>query len=617
MVGHSALDLPRCVRCIVDCYWRLPETLTDIFIKVMKLFSGNCGGDFRPDVARSETALRDWTSFVAICGLYCALVLRQLFNPSLGYPDADRILMDGVLIRDFLHDWPFPDIYGYVTGYYAQYPALSIGYRPPFFPFVEGVFNSVFGVQMWSSRLALLTFGIVGLTAFFATVRNMYGGTTALAGAALMATCPFVVGLSWYTMGEVPVLSMALLTIYFYHQYLSHRKSSYLAATAFSAVLAVWTKQTAFFLLLWMLFHQLTSGALGVELRQRRVWIAIAFIILALLPLAAITLWLGDQNLAQSIGMEWVAGKQAFASATAAAGLIDRFSPERIWLRLHQLYAVHLTMPALLLSMVGLLWATIKKDLRAWFWLSFILVVFMVFTYIKGMNSRYPIFWIPAFLVFASLPLNYLRRGSKHAFHVYSALLVSTVAWQVFSVVETVPKFATGYDAAARYILEHSDSPTVFFDGYNNGYFIYFMRALDPQRSMYVLRGDKLLSSTSIGGRSRLEIHARGANDIREMMERFGVQYVVVEDKNTIGIPIHDVLREMLNDVEQFALVKTISVDTGSPSTREPLKGVSLLIYEVLDRGTPEDGILELKLPVVGQTLRIPLRDLKDRSVGR
>jgi hypothetical protein len=39
--------------------------------------------------------------------LLCAVVsLRAIGNPDLGVPDADRILMDGVFLRDFLADLP-------------------------------------------------------------------------------------------------------------------------------------------------------------------------------------------------------------------------------------------------------------------------------------------------------------------------------------------------------------------------------------------------------------------------------------------------------------------------------------------------------------------------------
>jgi len=229
---------------------------------------------------------------------------------------------------------------------------------------------------------------------------------------------------------------------------------------------------------------------------------------------------------------------------------------------------------------------------------------------------RYPIFWIPAFLVFAAVPLAYFSIRTRRAVTIYGALVFAAAIWQVVVIAQMQPKFATGYDAAARYVLEHSDSPTVFFDGYNNGYFTFFIRSLDSERSMYVLRGDKLLSSTSIGGHNRLEVHAHDAAEVAAILDEFGPQFVVVEDKNTIGVPIHGVLRELLRADSRYRLVKRIPVDTGNPSTRDPLDGISLLVYEVLDRSHPGDGVLRLRLPVVGQTLQVPLRGLHERAVN-
>jgi hypothetical protein len=191
------------------------------------------------------------------------------------------------------------------------------------------------------------------------------------------------------------------------------------------------------------------------------------------------------------------------------------------------------------------------------------------------------------------------------------ALLIGV--YQIWQTYGKAPKFATGYDQAAAYVLEHSESPTVFFDGYNNGYFTYFMRAKDSDRSMWVLRGDKLLTSTSIAGRNRLEVHIDDAAGIDALLDRFGPQFVVVESRNTIGLDAHDVLREHLAASSNFLLRETIPVDTGTPSTREPLDDLDLLIYERVNRPRPTGGVLELRLPVVGQTLQIPLREIGSR----
>jgi len=91
-------------------------------------------------------------SLFFVLGVMSFLLLRGIGDPSLVYPDADRLLMDGVFIHDFMREMPVNEIYEFTSDYYAQYPALSIGYRPPFFPFVEALFNGVFGINMWSSR---------------------------------------------------------------------------------------------------------------------------------------------------------------------------------------------------------------------------------------------------------------------------------------------------------------------------------------------------------------------------------------------------------------------------------------------------------------------------------
>ena len=48
---------------------------------------------------------------------------------------------DGVFILDFLRALPVDGAYEFAARYYAQYPAISVGYRPPGFPLVGSRFN--------------------------------------------------------------------------------------------------------------------------------------------------------------------------------------------------------------------------------------------------------------------------------------------------------------------------------------------------------------------------------------------------------------------------------------------------------------------------------------------
>jgi hypothetical protein len=172
--------------------------------------------------------------------------------------------------------------------------------------------------------------------------------------------------------------------------------------------------------------------------------------------------------------------------------------------------------------------------------------------------------------------------------------------------------YATGFDEAARHVLDSSESPTVFYDGYNNGYFTYFMRALDPKRSMYVLRGDKLLSSSAIKSDQMLEIHAMSRDDIQAILDDYGVQYVVVEERDLSGLKIHKELRHFLKE-GPFKLEKKIRID----STRDPLMNQAIMIYSYLNRKPITADYLELRLPVVGQVIKVPIRKLQESDSKR
>jgi hypothetical protein len=554
----------------------------------------------QPPHGKTAHRIQELTLFLVIIGVAALILLRQLTDPSLGYPDADRLLMDGVFFRDFFVDLPLLHPYDYVTSYYGQYPALSIGYRPPLFPFVEGLFNLVLGVETWSSRLALFTFALGGLAAFYLILRRTFDVATATAGALLLVTTPFFAEFGWYTMGEIPLVSMSLITAYFFHRYMTAGRTLDLGLTATALVLALYTKQTALFLALWILIYTVGAGRALGQLKQKRVWVTAILAVVAALPLLAITLWLADQNIAQSVG------------TGGAVNLDTRLQTSRLLTLPRQLYELHLTLPTLVLALAGFAWALARRDRRLWFWASLIVAVYLFFTYLMNLNARYPIVWIPAFCALAAMPIGLARPGGRLRTALI-AILAAIVLYQVWAVYQRTPKFATGYDEAAAYVIEHSESPTVFFDGYNNGYFTYFMRALDPKRSMWVLRGDKLLTSTSIGGSRRLEVHIDDPAGIDSLFDRFGPQFIVVESRNTIGLPAHATLREHLSSSPNFVLRETIPVNTGNPSTREPLQDLDLLVYERVNRPPATGGVLELHLPVVGQTLEIPLRDIGSR----
>lgn len=525
------------------------------------------------------------------------LSLRSLNDSSIGIPDADRILMDGVFIHDFLLDLPLTQAFDYAVAYYGQYPALSIGYHPPFFPFVEAIFNLIFGVNMWSSRLALLAFSIVGIAAWFALLRRIFDTATAFWASLILVSTPFVTQWGWYTMTEVPALSMAMVTAFVFYHYLETEQARYLYATALLFSLTLWTKQTALFLVIWFVMHIVVTGQFIAVLKRKETWVATGIVLVLVVPLLIITLWLGKQNLDQSVG------------ANISFWSHGRLNWDNLSRHLSTLINIHLTVPVLVLSIIGMALAVYNKHKATTYFFLLIISVYMFFTYIIGKNPRYPIFWIPAFALFACLPVYYLQ--DRRRLHILlTALVAGTIIYQIAENFSRSPAFAKGYREAAEFVLKNRKNPVVFVDAYNNGYFTYFMRALDADRSMYVLRGDKLLTSASISSTRWLKIHANNRSDIEDILKKYGVTLIVVERNDYTGIAIHKELREFLK-TNKFQLLREIPIVSNRRVTtlaEQPSLGMQTLqIYEYVDAVplTAEELIIEL--PIVGQTLRVPL----------
>jgi hypothetical protein len=385
---------------------------------------------------------------------------------------------------------------------------------------------------------------------------------------------------------------MMMITGYLFFRYTENEKPVFLYATAFLFCLSVWTKQTEVFQVIWLVLFILYKGRLLDYLKRKETWISIAMILVLVIPLMVITIWLGKQNMAQSIG-----------SPGNGLSSVARLSWKNLSSLFSDLRNYQITTPVLMLSLVGVSMFIYKRDRLFVFFGLLIVSVYIFFTYVLIKEPRYTMYWMPAFTLLAVLPLYYLKKVKYFNWFGW-AIVIALSIYQINKTYETPLEYATGYDSAAQYILQNcGESPTVMFDGANNGYFTYFMRALDPKRSMYVLRGDKLLSSSSIYKDYGLEIHAFSKKDIKKIIDDYGISCIIIESHETFNIEIHRILREYLAS-GPFQLVHEVIVD----SNRDFLKNQTLKIYRYLQLKPPTADYLYLKLPIVGQNLKIPYR---------
>ncbi|MEO5334007.1 MAG: glycosyltransferase family 39 protein [Magnetococcus sp. YQC-5] len=535
-----------------------------------------------------------------LLALVVILFSRGLMNPDVGWPDADRILMDGLFMHDLLHDIPFQELfhpngfhtaYQYALQYFAHYPALSLGARPPLFPLVEALFFTLFGVHDWSGKLSIIAFAMLGTIAWYDLIRRSYDRQTALLATGLLFTTPFIVQWGWYPMLEIPILAMTLLTANLFWRYTAtgNQKTLFLAALSFSMTL--WTKQAALFTLLWFLPWLALSGRLKTMIVQKSTWGAVILPLILTLPVGIMTVWMGKMNLAVTL--------QGMDPALQGLGLLD-------WEYLRQyidiLLQKQLTLPVLSLAALGLASAAWHRDRTALFYLLLILSTYIFFTTIRTYRiDRYTIFWVPAFCLFATLPWYHWRHHTPFR-RLGWLLILLVIAWQIREVQAKTPAFTSGYQDAARIAATQSRHGMIFMDGVNNGYFTYFVRLNDPDKRLSVLRGDKLLHSSAIFADSWTEVHVKTLNEIKTIFDQYGIDIIVVEEANYANLEIHRLLREFLK-TDLFEPIRAIPIE----STRSQLAHQTLHVYRYKEAKPPSIKEFSMSIPLVGMRFQLPV----------
>src|SRR5262249_32972145 len=174
------------------------------------------------------------------------------------------------------------------------------------------------------------------------------------------------------------------------------------------------------------------------------------------------------------------------------------------------------------------------------------------------------------------------------------------------------PAAAEGYEEAARFVVDSNPGATVMFNGdVDTGLFSFFVRKHNPARDLVVLLADKVFT-TSLMGRVSVEDRIHSPDEIYGILQTFGTRYIVTEDRPSKS-RVLEWLREELRS-EKFVERRRIRIRT---SARE-LKDTDLVVYEYLDAVQPNpDAVLTLHIPLVKQSVSVPLSDLTSRKYLR
>jgi hypothetical protein len=555
---------------------------------------------------RSRT---DLLVLTLLCTMAAAFAGRGLFDERQISMDGDmpRYLMNGVFVADFVRALPLATPLEYTREYFARYPALTLGHHPILPAVLAAPFYLVFGVSVFSARLSVLAALVVALVCFFRFTRDQYDTPTAAVATLLLAAIPGVTSLYRVVLSEPYTLTLVIVALYLMHRYTVTQRESYGWAFAITAVLSVWAKQLAVFMAPVYAFQYVAAFGIGALFRRRTI-VALGVMGLCLVPLAALTLQFSSFNTAM-----------ATASGQDTPGRLSTWNLLRFGRRFWSgQFAVPI--PLLVLSALGAVRALASRDLRVALPLVWIVSIYAAVVGLGVDNDRFVCYWLPAFALLSATTLQAFPSPRPRGFAL-AALLTTCgwIGWTGYRLERAAPDsilvrpiHVDAYEEAARLVSSKRVGDTVLYSaGVDTGYFVFFARKHDPQLETVVLRADKILT-TSRMRRLDFERRVQNVSEIPALMKRYGVGYVVMEDRDYPEGPLRW-LQEVVATPD-FALVVRLPINT----TDRRLRGQTVSIYEFKARqaGDP-DADLSLGVPLMNDQISVKLGDLVNPPTGR
>jgi 4-amino-4-deoxy-L-arabinose transferase-like glycosyltransferase len=494
--------------------------------------------------------------------------------------DESRHAMDGVFFRDLLVDHPFHHPVQYAYQYYAKYPAIALPHWPPFFAFIEGIFFLVFGVSVWASHLAVLSFALMGVY-FWYRIAERYGPRSrALLAAFIFALVPSILQFETVTMIEIPGVAMCLGAIYFWQRWLETERGHDLWLLAAFVVGAMLTSQVSVFLALFFGLDFLIERRFQL-LRRWQVWAAFAASVAIVLSWYLITF----KSLTTSY------------QRAMRVGLEGSVTDHSLFFYPHVLPR-QLGLVLLGLSVIGLAWALLKAPRRYRFLFLWVFSAYVCLTIIQEKEPRHILVWVPPLVYFALLGVETLLPWRRLA-------LIASVGLALYFFVGALrfehPK-VSGVEEVAQYVLAQPGADIVYYQGSLGGDFIFNVRRFDPEKR-HVVALDKQVVVTKIVYARRPVL--RTEDQVLNFFRTWGIRYAVVESKDP-G-PGFQPVRELLQS-KQFELLRTFPVRGEEPRYANE----EICVYQY--RGETHRTAGPVVIPMM--TIRHGIRVNLDRLVG-
>ena len=512
-------------------------------------------------------------------------VLLWLSAPHQGefwWSDSPRHALNGVFIKDLFAAFPWRDPAGFAAQYYVQYPALTILFYPPLFYLVSAPFYAVMGVSHATALTVVMVHYFALAYGLYVLARHWLPFPIALAvGLSIMAV-PGMALWGRQVMLEVPALAFAVWAFVVLRRYADEFRPSLLYVGAFLLLCAIYTKFSSIFLV--PIAALMILVAEGPRLwRNRHIWISAILFIVGFVPVAILTVKFGQANLQSVSGIA-----DSEVSRATLAG----------WIWYAAKLPEQLGWPVLIAAASGILVCLFRRDsirnVDAVLLLGWFIIGYLFFSMIDLKEARHSTLLLPPLLIAGGLAAAKLT-SERLASGLAMALVLGTgvYTWR-YAPVPAVD----GYREAANWIASNTpDKTVVMFSGSRDGSFIFNMRSHEDRRDLYVIRADKLLLDISVRRELGVEQKTYSTDQIGEMLNRYGVGYVVAQSDFWTDLEVMARLQDVLRG-DQFEQVHQIAINANLTVQDKELR-----IYRNTHPIATERSALQLNLPIIGRKL--------------
>jgi hypothetical protein len=488
---------------------------------------------------QQQAVLRHAAVVAVISGLALALFMTSPTNGDFWWYDASRHAMNGVFLRDFLLEGGLLHPIAFARSYYQQYPAINVGFYPPFLYLSSVPFLTIFGASHAVSQAVVTLYALGAGVMVYLICQQAIDKLSALATALAVMAMPAMALWSRQVQLDVPALALLLATAWALIGYLQTGRSRWLRATALFLGLAMLTRVQAGYAApavgLLALFH------LTLERRSLRVWVGAACLFLALaLP-----------SIASVIYFSRVTG----TLAGAMPGMPALWSVDN-WTWYARELPDQISMPLVFLLVAGLVCAAITVvrcglSIQMKVVAAFALASWVFFTVVSNKEPRFNLPSLPFLFMLAAFGLYQVSAMLARV------LLVLAATWLCYlSVAVAQVPVVDGFREAAKLAQQYTpQGRNILISAHRDGNFVFDMRTMSERRDIGVRRADKLFVEINVMRQLGIKDQNLDERGVKAVLDKEQVAVIVAQTGYLAVQPSMQAFQRVLDEGEEFRIV--------------------------------------------------------------